>query len=100
MPIAKLYVKAPELAYLIDGLRKSMAWSRTRRRPSTSIYAVWPHPLPARIEILLGSIGVGPNQRSGYTSRTNLKVKVLDFVQLGGPKLTVGRTIFELWLVL
>ena len=25
-------------------------------------------------------------------------VKVLDFVQLGGPILTVDRTIFEMWL--
>ena len=31
-------------------------------------------------------------------SRTNLSVKVLDFFQLGGPKLTVGSTIFEMWL--
>ena len=31
-------------------------------------------------------------------SRTNLKVKVLDFVQLGGPKGIVGGTIFEMWL--
>ena len=31
-------------------------------------------------------------------SRANLSVKVLDFVQLGGPKWTVDRTVFELWL--
>ena len=31
-----------------------------------------------------------------YTSRTNRKVKVLDFVQLGGPKGTVRGTTFEL----
>ena len=30
----------------------------------------------------------------------NVKVKVLDFVKSGGPKLTVGRTIFELLVVL
>ena len=35
-----------------------------------------------------------------YMSRTNLSVKVLDFVQLGGPKLTEDRTIFELRLAL
>ena len=34
----------------------------------------------------------------GYMTRTNLNVKVLDFVQLGGPILTVDRTIFEMWL--
>ena len=32
-----------------------------------------------------------------YMSRTNLKVKVLDFVQLGGPIFTVDRAIFEMW---
>ena len=31
-------------------------------------------------------------------SRTNLKLKVLDLVQLGGSILTVDRTIFEVWL--
>ena len=30
-----------------------------------------------------------------HKSRTNLKVKVLDFVQSGGPEWTVGGTIFE-----
>ena len=30
--------------------------------------------------------------------RTSLNVKVLDFVQFGGPELTVGSTIFELWM--
>ena len=34
----------------------------------------------------------------GYRSRTNRSVKVLDLVQFGGPILTVGRTIFEMWL--
>ena len=31
-------------------------------------------------------------------SRANLSVKVLDFVQLGGPFFTIDRTIFEMWL--
>ena len=35
---------------------------------------------------------------SGYKPRSNLKTKVLDFVQLGGPKWTVDRTVFEMWL--
>ena len=30
-----------------------------------------------------------------YTVNESLMVKVLDFVQLGGPDLTVGSTIFE-----
>ena len=38
--------------------------------------------------------GEGPN----YTASLNLNVKVLDFVKSGGPKLTVGRTIFEMWM--
>ena len=33
-----------------------------------------------------------------YMSRTNLNVKVLDFVQLGGRKCIEGGTIFEMWL--
>ena len=33
-----------------------------------------------------------------YSSRTNLVTKVLDFVQIGGPDLTVGSTIFEMWM--
>ena len=31
-----------------------------------------------------------------YTASLNLKVKVLDFVQHGGPDLTVGGTVFDL----
>ena len=33
-----------------------------------------------------------------YSAKVNRSVKVLGFVQFGGPKLTVGRTIFEMWL--
>ena len=35
---------------------------------------------------------------TGYRSTVSLNVKVLDFVKPGGPKLTVGRTIFEMWM--
>ena len=35
-----------------------------------------------------------------YTSNLILNSKVLDFIKSGGPKLTVGRTIFEMRLVL
>ena len=38
--------------------------------------------------------GVGAN----YRSKTNLSVKVLDFVQLGGPTCTEASTVFEMWL--
>ena len=33
-----------------------------------------------------------------YSASRNFNVNVLDSVNAGGPKLTVGRTIFELWL--
>ena len=33
-----------------------------------------------------------------YTSRTKVKLKVLDFIKSGGPILTIDRTIFEMWL--
>ena len=33
-----------------------------------------------------------------YRANRNLKVKVLDFVKSGGPRWTVDRTIFEMWL--
>ncbi len=33
-----------------------------------------------------------------YRLKTSLNVKVLDFIQLGGPILTIGRTVFEMWL--
>ena len=33
-----------------------------------------------------------------YKDNLNLIAKVLDFDPLGGPILTVGRTVFEMWL--
>ena len=33
-----------------------------------------------------------------YTVRANRITKVLDFVQSGGPDLTVGSTVFEIWM--
>ena len=33
-----------------------------------------------------------------YTAKAKVMVKVLDFVKSGGPKWTVGRTIFAMWL--
>ena len=35
---------------------------------------------------------------SSYNAKVNLIVKVLDFIQLGGPTCTEASTIFELWL--
>ena len=35
-----------------------------------------------------------------YASSLNLNVKVLDFVQFGGPERTVGSTTFELVVAL
>ena len=42
------------------------------------------------------SLPDGERPASNYTLKTNLNVKVLDFVQLGGPILTVDRITFEL----
>ena len=39
---------------------------------------------------------VGPQPR--YTANLNLIAKVLDFVKFGGPILTIGGTVFEVWL--
>ena len=33
-----------------------------------------------------------------YSAKVNRSVKVLGFVQFGGPNWTIDRTIFELWL--
>ena len=33
-----------------------------------------------------------------HSASVNPNAKVLDFVQLGGPKWIVGGTIFEMWL--
>ena len=35
---------------------------------------------------------------AAYTVNRKLSVKVLDFVQLGGPRWTVDRSVFEMWL--
>ena len=37
-------------------------------------------------------------QRVGQNARAKVMVKVLDFVQLGGPDLTVDSTVFEMWM--
>ena len=42
--------------------------------------------------------GDGMGQGLDCSSRKNLNAKVLDFVQYGGPDLTVGSTVFELVL--
>ena len=49
--------------------------------------------LAARHWVLFRGSG---NPVTSYTSITIRIVKVLDFVQFGGPKLTVGRTTFEM----
>ena len=44
---------------------------------------------------------VQPSRRSafgGYNAKRNLRAKVLDFVQSGGPKWMVGGMVFEMWL--
>ena len=37
-------------------------------------------------------------QCSAYTASLKVYVKVLDFAELGGPRLAVGRTAFEVWV--
>ena len=37
-------------------------------------------------------------QGTVYSNRVKEMVKVLDFVQLGGPKWMVGGTVVEMWL--
>ena len=54
--------------------------------------AVTVYDTPCKVD--MGNVGLG----LGYTSSVNLNTKVLDFVQLGGPKWIVGGTVFELWL--
>ena len=44
--------------------------------------------------------GLSAQGNPAYTTNLNFKVKVLDFVKSGGPKLTVARTIFEMRLEL
>ena len=41
----------------------------------------------------------GRGRMTGYPCRANLSVKVLDFVQLGGPDLTVDSAIFEMSVI-
>ena len=50
--------------------------------------------LSARAKPSPGGLDEAPN----YTASLKHNVKVLDFVKRGGPKLTVDRTIFELWM--
>ena len=48
--------------------------------------------------IQLGGLRLTGKPSACYSAKVNRSVKVLDFVQLSGPKLTVDRTIFEMWL--
>ena len=50
--------------------------------------------LSARAKPSPGGLDEAPN----YTASLKHNVKVLDFIKSGGPKWTVDRTIFEMWL--
>ena len=56
----------------------------------------------ASMLVQLSPLRVGPHgsRASFWTFKPNLNLnsKVLDFIQFGGPILTVGRTVFEMWL--
>ena len=41
---------------------------------------------------------LGADGPLSYQTKLNLNTKVLDFIKLGGPKWTVDRTVFEMWL--
>ena len=51
------------------------------------------------ISIVMSAFRLSPAVASrGLHLRLNLMVKVLDSVKSGGPKGTVDRTVFEMWL--
>ena len=33
-----------------------------------------------------------------HNAKSNLMLKVLDFIQFGGPDLTIDSTVFEMWM--
>ena len=48
--------------------------------------------------ILALILSVSSKRHPIYAVRLNLNVKVLDFIQFGGPDLTIDSTIFEMWM--
>ena len=64
--------------------------SPSLKRRGPSLKRRWPLATPYLIVVA--------RSLPGYTSKTNLITKVLDFVRFGGPILTIGRTVFEMWL--
>ena len=72
-------------------------WSGHRRvKPSFGRAEPYTPALPSPLAAIIARNE--SDSRSDYRLRTKLNVKVLDFVQLGGPILTIDRTIFEMWL--
>ena len=69
-------------------------------RPASPIPEAWLRKRKAPALENRNLVSVGWEAGSAYRSNTRVNVKVLDFVKRGGPKLTVGRTIFELLLAL
>ena len=45
-----------------------------------------------------GSATSSAGRLADYIAKVNLITKVLDFVQDGGPNLTVDGTVFEMWM--
>ena len=70
-----------------------MSWCR-----ATGIVG-WGNRMPQGGTLEQGATSLPSTGRgSAYKSSTRVNVKVLDFVKRGGPKWTVDRTVFEMWL--
>ena len=61
----------------------------------TNLVAWWARDWHRVVDLLGGRARASLNR---YSSSLKQKLKVLDFIKSGGPELTVGRTIFELWM--
>ena len=55
-------------------------------------------PSPNRRGLLWNPIRGRNRREPGYRAKVKAMEKVLDFIQFGGPDLTVDSTIFEMWM--
>ena len=75
-----------KIRIVLEGFRREVTVNKLCRREG-----IKPHSYYAWTKEFMEA---GKDQQS----RMNLKVKVLDFVQLGGPEWAVGGTVLEIWL--